>query len=141
MARVNWRRVWLGAFVGGVTWLVWSTIIGLAVVSPRYVEAQRAGWFLSQPRYPFFMAAWVVMLFVLAFVLAWLYAGVRAVHGAGPSTAVMVGLAVGFAAGFPMNFALATWAPFDRVFPLWWMLELWIGAILAALTAGWVYRD
>jgi hypothetical protein len=48
---------------------------------------------------------------------------------------------VGFAAGFPTNFAMAVWAPFSRHFPLWWMLELWVGAILAALIAGWFYKD
>jgi hypothetical protein len=32
-------------------------------------------------------------------------------------------------------------APFARVLPLWWMLELWFGAILASLVAGWLYRD
>jgi hypothetical protein len=48
---------------------------------------------------------------------------------------------VGFAAGFPTNFAMAVLAPFSRHFPLWWMLELWVGAILAALIAGWFYKD
>ena len=42
---------------------------------------------------------------------------------------------------FPTNFATAVWAPFSRHFPLWWMLELWIGAILAVLVAGWFYGE
>jgi hypothetical protein len=94
--------------------------------------------FLKEPRYPFFVGQWFVLLFVLAFIVAWLYASVRATRGAGPKTAVFVGFLVGFATS---NFAMAAWAPFSRHFSLWWKLELWIGAMLAALTAGWLYKD
>jgi hypothetical protein len=48
---------------------------------------------------------------------------------------------VGFAAGFPVNLSVAAWAPFSRVLPLGWMLDLWVGAILAATVAGWLYKD
>jgi hypothetical protein len=34
-----------------------------------------------------------------------------------------------------------TWAVIPRIFPLGWMLELWVGAILATLVAGRIYRD
>jgi hypothetical protein len=141
MATVNTRRVWLGALAGWVVWLIWSGITNFAVLMPRYAAAQQAGTLLTQPRYPFFMPAWFVMLFVLAAICAWLYAGVRATRGAGPKTALCVGALVGFASGFPLTFSLAAWAPFSRVIPLWWMLELWVGAILATLVAGWLYRD
>jgi hypothetical protein len=141
MAAVNTRRVWLGALAGWVVWLIWSTITNFAVLMPRYAAAQRAGTLLAQPRYSFFIFAWFVTLFVLAAICAWLYAGVRATRGAGPKTALCVGALVGFASGFPLAFSLAAWAPFPRVIPLWWMLELWFGAILATLVAGWLYRD
>jgi hypothetical protein len=141
MASVNTRRVLLGALAGGVVWNIWTIIVDLAVLRDRYAAAQQAGTFLKQPRYPFFVGAEIVMLFILAYIVAWLYASVRATRGAGPKTATEVGLLVGFAAGFPTNFALATWAPISRHFPLWWMLELWVGAILAALVAGWIYQD
>jgi hypothetical protein len=59
----------------------------------------------------------------------------------GPKSAALIGPLVGFASGFPSNFAMAVWAPLSRHFPLWWMLELWVGAILAALVAGWLYQD
>ena len=84
MAPVNTRRVWLGALAGWVVWLIWSAITNFAVLMPRYAAAQKAGTLLTQPRYPFFMVAWFVMLFVLAAICAWLYAGVRATRGAGP---------------------------------------------------------
>ena len=143
MAAVNTRRVLLGALAGGVVWNIWSIGINTVVLGARTQAAQEAGDFLRQPRYPFplFLGTWIVMLFVLAYILAWLYASARATRGAGPGTALLIGLVVGFAAGFPNNFATSTWAPFSRLFPLWWMLELWVGAILAALVAGWIYRD
>jgi hypothetical protein len=141
MAAVNTRRVWLGALAGWVVWMVWSAIVNLVVLMPRYVAAQKMGAMLAHPRYPFFMVAWWVELFVLATICAWLYAGVRATRGAGPKTALSVGALVGFASGFPLAFSLASWAPFSRVIPLWWMLDLWVGAILATLVAGWLYKD
>ncbi|MGE5235348.1 MAG: hypothetical protein ACM3O7_03235 [Acidobacteriota bacterium] len=141
MAGVNSRRIWIGTLAGGVVWNAWSVIVSLAVLGPRYAAMQEQGMFLRQPRYGFFMPAWVVLLFVLAYLCARFYSGVRATWGAGAKTAVLVGMAVGFAAGFPSNFAQATWSPVPRVFPLWWMLVLWVGAVLATLVAGWLYRD
>jgi hypothetical protein len=141
MVSVNTRRVWLGALGGWVAWMIWSAIVNLVILMPRYVAAQKTGAMLAHPRYPFFMPAWFVELFVLAAICAWLYAGVRATRGPGPKTALCVGALVGFASGFPLAFSLAAWAPFSRVISLWWMLDLWVGAILATLVAGWLYRD
>jgi len=141
MRAVNTRRVWLGALVGWIVWAVWSTVINMVILVPRYALAQKSGALLTQPRYPFFVLAWFVVLFVLAAVYAWIYAGVRATRGAGPKTALSVGALVGFASGFPLAFSLAAWAPFSRVIALGWMLDLWVGAILATFVAGWLYKD
>jgi hypothetical protein len=140
-AAVNTKRAALGAVAGGVVWSIWSTVINLAIEMPRYAEAQNAGLLLKQPRYGFFVGYWIITIFLLSWVVAWLYSSVRATRGAGPGTAVSVGLLVGFAAGFPINLSVATWFPVSRFLPLWWMLDLWIGAILASLVAGWLYRD
>ncbi len=141
MVIVNTRRVWLGALGGWVVWAIWSSVVNLVVMVPRYAAAQKAGTILSQARYPFFVPVWFVVLFVVALICAWLYASVRATRGAGPGTALTVGILVGFASGFPLAFSLATWAPFPRVIALGWMLDLWVGAILATLVAGYLYRD
>ena len=141
MAAVNTRRVALGALAGGVVWSIWSTIVNLVILESRYAIAQNAGTMLKQPRYPLFMVYWFITIFLLAYVVAWLYSSVRATRGAGPGTALTVGLLVGFAAGFPMNLSAASWAPIGRHLPLWWMLDLWLGAILASLVAGWIYKD
>jgi hypothetical protein len=141
MAAINRKRVWLGAVVAWVVWAVWSVAVNVGFIGARYQEAQQAGFLNDPPRYPFFYGQWMVVLFLLSLLIAWLYASVRATQGAGPRTALLVGAFVGFAAGFPTNFATATWFPIERYFPLMWMLELWVGAILAALVAGWLYKD
>lgn len=141
MAAVNTRRVALGAVAGGVAWTIWSMVVNVAILASKYAAAQGAGMLLKQPRYPFFLGYWIITLFLLSYVVAWLYSSVRATRGAGPGTALTVGLLVGFAAAFPMNLSTASWAPFDRILPLWWMLDLWVGAILASLVAAWLYKD
>ena len=141
MAAMNTRRIALGALAGGVVWSIWSALINGVLLASRYAAAEKAGALLAQPRYPLFLLYWFVAIFVLAFIVAWLYASVRATRGAGPKTAIWVGLLVGFAAGFPINLTNAAYAPFERIFPLGWMADLWVGAILASLVAGWLYKD
>jgi hypothetical protein len=143
MAAVNTRRVLIGALAGGVVWAVWSTIVNMFLLTAKYQKFKAAGALLTFPRYstPVFMTGWFITLFVLAFIVNWLYASVRATRGAGPATALQVGLLVGFAAGFPINFSVATWGTFGRGIPLFWMLDMWIGAVLAALVGGWLYKD
>ncbi|MBI1940515.1 MAG: hypothetical protein HYS33_03290 [Acidobacteria bacterium] len=141
MAATNTRRVLLGGALGGVAWTVWTMVVNVVILGSRYAVGQEAGQLLKQPRYSLFLLYWIVSLFILSFVLAWLYAGVRATRGAGPRTALKLGLAVGFAASVPANYITATWLPVDRLFPFWWMIDLWVGAILAALVAGWLYKE
>ena len=141
MVAVNRSRIWLGALAGGVVWNAWSMLVHTVILGPRYVQAQEAGQLLPQPRYGLFLPIWILALFVLSWGIAMLYAATRATCGAGFKTAVWIGTMVGFAAGFPINFSLTAWAPFDRHLPLWWTLDMWVGAMLAAIVAGWLYRD
>jgi hypothetical protein len=139
---LNRGRIFLGGLAGGVVWLAWSFVSWRFVVGDaRYVAAQNAGLFLKESRYAFFWGQWIVILFVLAIIVAHLYAWARQTLGPGPGTALKIGLLVGFAAGFPGNFAQACWSPVDRIFPLSWMLDMWVGAILATLVAAWLYQD
>ena len=142
MAAINKRRFWLGVLAGGAVWVVFSFLLGrVGGVEAHYATATAAGQFLQAPRYPLFMVEWIVLTFLLAYILTWLYVSLRSTLGPGPWTALRVGLLAGFAMGFPLNFALAAWAPYSRVLPLFWTIELWVGAILATLVAGWVYKD
>lgn len=143
MAGINAKRVWIGGLVGGVVWLVWATIVNFGLLMTKYQAAMEAGTMLTeqQMRYPFFQAVWALQFLVFGVLLAALYAAVRATWGAGPGTAVKVGLIGGGLAGFPVNFYLATWAPWPRAIPGGWLLELLVGAVLATLVAGWLYRE
>jgi hypothetical protein len=137
----NRARIWIGGLAGGVVWVIWSLIVQMAYLAHRYPSAQASGHLLNQSRYPFFVGQWIATLLVLGVVMAHLYAWCRASLGPGPKTALKVGFLVGFAAGFPENFAQASWSPLARAFPTAWMLEMWLGAIFAALAAGYLYRD
>jgi len=141
MAAIGLRRVALGTLAGGVVWGIWSTIINMVLLPSKYQFAQAHQLLLPQPRYPFFVVYWFVTLFLLTYILTWVYVSVRATLGPGPMTALRVGLLIGFAMGFPLSLALAAWAPFSRVITLWWMLDLWVGAMLATLVSAWLYKE
>jgi hypothetical protein len=139
---LNRCRIWLGGLAGGVVWTVWSYIINrFAIQNVRYVAAQNAGVFLKTPRYHFFEAQWILVLFILAVIIAHFYAWTRQTLGAGPGTALRIGFWVGFVAGFPENFAQASWSAASRAIPFGWMLEMWLGAVLAAMVAGFLYKE
>lgn len=139
---VNKGRVWLGGLAGGVVWAVWSYVINtFAIQNTRYVAAQNAGIFLKTPRYSFFVGQWILLLFILAIVVSHLYAWTRQTLGPGPKTALRIGFWVGFLAGFPENFAQAAWSAGSRALPFGWMLEMWLGAILASMVAGFLYKE
>lgn len=138
--KLNKARVWLGGFVGGVVWTAWGFFIQTRI-GPLYEAMQKQGLFLKESRYPFFVGQWIVLVFVMSILLAYLYAWSRATTGPGLMTALRIGMIVGFCAGVPGNFAQASWSPIPRMLPLAWMLEMWVGAILAAVVAGALYKD
>jgi len=140
--QLNRGRVWLGGLAGGIVWNAWSFLINRFVIgSARYTIAQNTGVFLKTPRYPAFVAQWIILLFICAIILAHVYAWSRQTLGPGPGTALRIGFWVGFVVAFPLNFAQATWSAADRALPFGWLLEMWIGSILASLTAGWLYKE
>lgn len=139
---VNRGRVFLGGIVGGVVWFIWSFVVNQFIITnARYLAAQNAGLFLKQPRYPFFVGQWFVIVVLAGIILAHLYAWARQTLGPGPGTALKIGFLIGFVASFPLNFSEATWSAVDRIFPLGWMLDIWVGSILATLVAGWLYKE
>jgi len=138
--KLNKIRILLGGIAGGVVWNAWGFFIQMRQ-TPFYELSQKQGLFLKEPRYSLFIAYWIVLIFVMSILIAYLYACARATAGAGPKTALKIGMIVGFCAGVPGNFAQATWSPVSRMLPLGWMLEMWFGAILAALVAGFLYKE
>lgn len=138
--KLNKARVWLGGIAGGVVWTAWSFFVDMRL-EPFYRAMQDAKLFLKQPRYPFFVGQWIFLLFVMSILLAHLYAWSRATAGPGLRTALKIGMIVGFCAGLPLNFGAATWSAMPRMIPLGWLLDMWVGAILATVVAGWLYKD
>jgi hypothetical protein len=138
--KLNKARIWLGGFAGGLVWMAWSFFVQTRI-GPLYEAMQKQGLFLKEPRYPFFVGQWIVIVFLMSVLLAHLYAWSRATAGPGLKTALRIGMIVGFCAGYPGNFAQAAWSPIPRMLPLGWMLEMWVGAILATVVAGWLYKD
>lgn len=141
MASIALRRVILGTVAGGVVWGIWSTIVNMVFLMPRYKFAQDHQLLLAQPRYPLFIVYWFVMLFLLTYILTWAYVSVRNTFGPGPITALRVGFLIGFVMAFPLGLSLAAWAPFGRSITLGWMLDLWVGSILATLVSAWLYKE
>jgi len=143
MAAINRKRVLLGTIAGWVVWAAWSMFVNAYILAPQYESSEAAGQLLATPRYspPVFLASWFVTLLILTCIAAHLYAWVRGTLGPGPGTALRVGILVGFCAGFPLSLSVATWVPVERIVPLWWMLDLWVGAILATFVAAWLYKD
>ena len=138
--KLNTARVWLGGIAGGVVWIAWGFMVGIRQ-APLYEAMQKQGLFLKEPRYPLFTVYWIVLIFVMSILIAHLYAWARATAGPGPKTAVKIGMIVGFCAGVPGNFGQAAWSPIPRMLPLGWMLDLWVGSILAAVVAGFLYKE
>jgi hypothetical protein len=148
MGAVNKRSVRMGALWGGVVFFLWSMLMefgasAVLIGKERMGIAANAGWFLKDPRVPIwvFFIVWIVSLFAISYGLAWLYAAIRTTAGPGPKTAALLGLIVGFAAGFPLEFAHGVFQPLSGRYTIMWMLEMGVGCILAALTAGKVYKE
>ncbi len=141
MVTIGLRRVALGTLAGWVVWGIWSTIVNLVILVPKYQFAQAHQALLPQARYPLFVVYWFVTLFLLTYILTWVYVSARATLGPGPITALRVGLLMGFVMSFPLGLSLAAWAPFSRCITLGWMLDLWVGAVLATLVSAWLYKE
>jgi hypothetical protein len=141
MVPINRKRVFLSGLAGGVVWFLWSSLVNAVILAAQYKEGTGSGLLVEEGRYSVFVGVWALTLVVLSLILSWLYAVARSRLGAGPGTAVKIGFLFGFVAGFPSNLAQATFSALPRTMPLWWMLDLWVGAVLAGLVSAWLYRD
>jgi hypothetical protein len=116
----------------------------LVIGNARYTATQDAGLFLKQARYPFFVGHWIVILLLLSIILPHLYAWTRGTLGPGPaprSRSAFSWDSPDSPRASPDNFGQAAWSPINLAFPLGWMLDMWIGSILAALVAGFLYQE
>jgi hypothetical protein len=141
MADLNCKRIVIGGLLGGLVWNIWSFIINGVLLSGRYENEILGGRLMRESRYPYFLAYWVVLLFLLGMGLAWLYAASRSSLGPGPLSAVKVGLVVGIIGGLPGNLAQMFWAGVSQWMPLGWAADMVGGCVLATLASGWYYRE
>jgi hypothetical protein len=141
MDGIGLRRVALGTLAGGIVWGIWSTLVNLVFLMPRYQYAKAHQMLLPHPHYPLFYLYWFVTLFLLTYILTWAYVSVRNAFGPGPVTALRVGFLLGFVMSFPLSLSMAAWATFSRYIVLGWMADLWGGAILATLVSAWIYKE
>ena len=140
MARINTGRVILGGLLAGLVINAVSFLCNSVLTGKKLMQAQQAGHFLSQPRFPF-IPAWLILMFLVGIALVWLYAAVRPRLGPGPGTALKVGILVGLLMGVPDNMANAAWGTSGRYLPTMWMLEHLIGCALGTLIGAWLYKE
>lgn len=143
MSSVNGKRVLMGALAGAVVWSVWTGIVTMGILNPAYHAEQSLGHLLAKSRYGagIFFFSWALTVLLVSGTGAWIYAVMRGSRGAGPRTALKIGLVLGFAAGFPVDLSILTWLPVTPIVPLFWMVDIWGGVILATLVAAFLYKD
>jgi len=141
MASIRLRRVALGTLAGGILWCIWTRIVDYKILPAKYNFAVAHQFLLPSSRYPHFNIYWYLTLFLVTYILTWVYVSARATLGPGPVTALRVGVLLGFVSAFPLCLVLAAWAPFSRIITLWWLLQLWGGAIVATLVSAWLYKE
>lgn len=143
MGAINSKRVWLGALAGAAVWSVWTGIVTMGILTPTYHMEQGLGHILTRPRFgtEIFFLSWALVILLVSGIGAWLYAELRVLLGAGAWTAIKIGVVLGFVAGVPINLSMVTWTAVTAKIPLFWMIDVWGGAILATSAAAFVYKD
>ncbi len=141
MAAVNKTRVAVGVLTGGLVWSIWSTVVHAVILSNAYKGAYASKALIEGGRYKMFLPYWFLALFIITYILMWTYLSLRETLGPGPKTAIRVGFLVGFAIAFPINLIVATFVPVERILPFWWMMDLWVGAILATFVSAALYKE
>lgn len=135
MRSTNWPRIVLAGGVSGVVFNVLGITSALLVGLPR-IFAQ----FGVEPSSGTALLH-LGLRFVLGFATALMYAGMRGGLGPGPITAARVGVLVWLVGYLPASVVLHELGVFSSAqmaFALLWGLA---EAVLAALVAGWLYRD
>ena len=141
MRHINWGRVLVGGLLAGLVINALEVVLNLLVYAEG-MEAALAEIGVEQPGGAW-MVAFVILGFVVGGVLAFLYAAMRPRFGAGPLTALAAGDIVWFLAWFWPS--LVWFAYFGSAFPLSMivisLILSFIEVQLAALAAGWVYKE
>ena len=140
--KLNRGRIWLGGLAGGVVWNLWSFFIYHYITSARYVVRQNAGLVPEN-----------AALSVLhggsgsCSCLFWRSRSRTCTPGRvrdwGQAPAPRSRSAFWWASS-PASRTISrrpTWSAVGRALPFGWMIEMWLGAILTALVAGYFYKE
>lgn len=139
---MNTKRILVGGFVAALIITAAETLLfGLVLADP--MSAARAEKGVAE-------ASWatisnIATTVVLGLILAWLHAAIRPRFGPGPATALRAGVVLWIATWLiyyvwlaPSGRGLLFLEPGLTALVLVWELA---GVLLAALAAGWVYRE
>lgn len=139
---MNTKRILMGGFLAAIIIAVAETLLWGGVLAEAMATAQ------SEKGVP--EASWGAMLYLVTTIvpgllLAWLYAAIRPRFGPGPVTALRAGALIWVATWLmyyiwlaPSGRGLLFLKPWSTVLALAWDLA---AVLLAALAAGWVYRE
>lgn len=137
--KINYGKLILGGILAAVVLMVVGMIVHGMILESHYEFFQKQGAVLAEPR----EMGWLVHVagtLLSGMAISGLYVMGRKFSGPGPKTAIRVGWAVGL---FTIGGAAAEYTFYNLggMIPLLTWVGNVAGAILAALVAGWVYKD
>ena len=137
MAGINWKRVGLGAAVGGVAWFV---LAAARAIFLGLLSSSGGGPGLAAP--PGVEYSWIALLSCPFFagLAGWLYASIRPRYGPGPRTALRSGLALGLALTM-IDLLWGTAASSSLEYRIWSAIGMLSLAVAVALIVAWLYRE
>ena len=139
MEKINYGRMILGGFLGTVVIFMVGFLFQAVILAPQHEYFMEKGTVLAQPRE---MGVIVHILggLVCGQVLSFCYVVARKFRSPGPTTAILTGLTVAL---FTAGDTTAEYAFYDLggMIPVMTFVNNIVGAILATLTAGFIYKD
>jgi hypothetical protein len=139
MGTINWGRLILGGLAAGIVLFAMGFVIHAVILEDHYKWFQEQGSVMKFPKqwgFPLHIAGTLVS----GVAIALLYVFSRKHFGPGPKAAVMVGLVVGAVSlsGISAEYAFYN---LGKMIPAMTFVDNVLGAILAALVAGMLYKD
>lgn len=136
---MNYTRILAGGIAAGVVINLSETIVWAWLLAERH-QVRLSDLGLTEASWA--MAGYVVTSFVLGLMLAWIYAAIRPRFGPGRATAIRAGVALWVVAWLIPVIWNAAGGLGMGIGPSALALGLeFAGVLLAAVTAGWIYRE
>ncbi len=139
MEKINYRRMILGGILGSIVFFFVGFLFHGVILESHYLYFQGQGSVLHQVR----EMGWMIHIaghIVSGFALSLTYVMARKFWGPGPMTAIRAGLIVALftAGGTAAEYAMYN---FGTMIPVMTFANNIVGATLATLAAGVVYKD